>query len=49
MPLAFSNKTRRKKNRKYERPKILLLAYSNQDGWDMTVSLKGCKFEHTEL
>ena len=26
-----------------------LLDYSNHGGWDMSVSLKGCKFEHTEL
>ena len=23
--------------------------YSNPGGWGMSVSLKGCKFEHTEL
>ena len=28
---------------------ILLLDYSNQSGWGMSVSLKGCTFEHTEL
>ena len=28
---------------------IFLLDYSNQGGWGMSVSLKGCKFEHTEL
>ena len=28
---------------------ILLLDYSNQDGWGMSVSLNGCNFEQTEL
>ena len=28
---------------------ISLLDHSNQGGWGMSVSLKGCKFEHTEL
>ena len=27
----------------------LHIVYSNQSGWGMSVSLKGCKFEHTEL
>ena len=27
----------------------LLLDYSSQDGWGMSVSLKGCEFEHTEV
>ena len=28
---------------------ILLPDYSNQSGWGMSVSLKGCKLKHTEL
>ena len=28
---------------------ILLLDYSNQGGWGMLVSLKGCQFEYTKL
>ena len=27
----------------------LLLDYSNQRGWGISVSLNGCRFEHTEL
>ena len=27
----------------------LILDYSNQSGLGMSVSLKGCKFEHTEM
>ena len=30
------------------RCRILLLDYSNQGGWGMSVHLKGCKYEHTE-
>ena len=50
MPLASSNKTRRKKieTLKDQRFLILLLDYSNQGGWGMSVSLNGRNFEHTE-
>ena len=41
MPLAWT-----KKNRNFERPKIL--DNSNQGGRGMSVSLNGCKFEHIE-
>ena len=51
IPLVFSNKTERKQIETLKGPRcwILLLDYSNQGGWGMSVSLKGCKFEHTEL
>ena len=42
-----SNKTGRK-NRNFERPKTLSF-FCNQGGWGMSVFLKGCNFEHTEL
>ena len=51
MPLASSNKTGRKKIETLKGPRrwILLLDYSNQSGWGMSLFLKGCNFEHTEL
>ena len=51
MPLASSNKTGRKKIETLKGPRrcILLRDYSNQGGWGMSVFLKGCNFEHTEL
>ena len=50
MPLASSNKTGRKiETLKGPRLWILLPDYSNQGGWGMSLSLKGCNFEHIEL
>ena len=50
MPLASSNKTGCKKST-LERSKMFEFysRLSNQSGWDMSVSSKGCKFGHTEL
>ena len=49
--LSIFQQYRTLKNRNFERPKMskLLLDYNNQSGWGMSVSLKGCEFEHTEL
>ena len=47
MPLSSSKRTARKKN--FDRPKILLLDFSYQNGWGMLVSFKGVLFEHAEL
>ena len=51
MPLASSNKTGRKEIETLKGPRclILLLDYSYQSEWGMSGSLKGYKFEHTEL
>ena len=51
MSVASSNKTRRKKIETLKRTRclFLLLDYSYHGGWGRSVSLNGCKFEHTEL
>ena len=50
MPLPFPTKPDIK-NQTLKGPilLILLLDYSNQGGWHMSISLKGCYFEHTEM
>ena len=47
MPLASSDNARCKKNRNFERPKTL--NFITRRGLSISVSLKGCTFEHTEL
>ena len=46
LPL-HSNQTEKIETLKGQICWILLLDYSNQSGWGMSVSLKGCIFEHT--
>ena len=49
-PLVRKSDTRpRNQVMKGPRRCIFLLDYSNQSRWCMSVSLKGCYFEHTEL
>ena len=48
LTLASSNKTGRNEIQTLKGPRCWIY-YSNQGGWGMSVSLKGCKFEHTEL